>query len=361
MTDLIQNRVILAPLNWGLGHAARCIPIAEALLDHGFEPVLAGDGPSLELLRREFPSLRSYQLPAYKIRYARNAKNFKRKMMAQGAAIVKTALLEQAKMEEIVKKEKACGVISDNRFGARSKRVPSVFITHQLKVKSGWTTSLTSSLHQKVIAQFDQCWVCDHMGSDALSGELSSQVEKLNSVKWIGPLSRFKAPKEPGKKEIDLLFVLSGPEPSRTDFEQKILAKYADRDLKIVLIQGLVEARQKWTNVSGIDVCNFMLSDELNETLLKAERIVSRSGYSSVMDMDKLGARALFVPTPGQNEQEYLALYLSKQGRYPYVEQSQLQEVDLIEKLDAFQGQWPRDKEKTPRLDAALFDLFGGV
>ena len=76
-----NKKIIVAPLNWGLGHATRCIPIINGLLENGFEPIIASDGVALELLKKEFPKLISFELPSYNIKYAEKGKNFKWKMI----------------------------------------------------------------------------------------------------------------------------------------------------------------------------------------------------------------------------------------------------------------------------------------
>jgi hypothetical protein len=63
----LKKRILIAPLNWGLGHATRCIPIINALKAHQFEPIIASDGIALSLLKKEFPDITCLELPSYDI------------------------------------------------------------------------------------------------------------------------------------------------------------------------------------------------------------------------------------------------------------------------------------------------------
>ena len=151
-----KRRILVAPLNWGLGHATRCIPIIEKLLEEGFEPIIASDGAALSLLRKEFPDLISEELPSYNIRYPEAGESFRLKLIASLPRIRKAILEENVRTKQLVKKYSLKGVISDNRLGVRCKSIPSVVITHQLNVLTGKTTFFSSLIHKHFIKKFDQ-------------------------------------------------------------------------------------------------------------------------------------------------------------------------------------------------------------
>ena len=152
----MDKNILVAPLNWGLGHATRCIPIINALLENGFNPILASDGSALALLRKEFPQLTSLELPSYNIEYAKKGENFKWKLIKNSPKTIGAILTEKAQIKKWVVEYDLQGIISDNRLGVYSKKVPSVFITHQLIVLSGKTTWISSKLHQFFIAKFNE-------------------------------------------------------------------------------------------------------------------------------------------------------------------------------------------------------------
>ena len=349
------KRIIVAPLNWGLGHASRCIPLVKLLLEQGFEPVLAGDGSSLELLSSEFPELRKHELPSYDIQYARTRWLFKLKLLSLAQTVQKAISKEHRRIQEILNEENASGIISDNRFGAWSDEVPSVYLTHQVWIKAGLLSKAASRWNRQVISRFDHCWICDYQGEDSLAGELSSGVETLNHLEWIGPLSRFSHAK-PSEKEIDICIVLSGPEPSRSQFEKKVLEVIKGTDKKVVLVQGIVEEFQIFQKEENITRYNYMLADELESTIRSSKLVISRSGYSTIMDLYALGSNALLIPTPGQTEQEYLADQIKQKELFSSVRQRDFC-MESIE--DAMERPYAKKKKTSERADfSTLFDVF---
>lgn len=147
----MKKRILVAPLNWGLGHATRSIPIIKALIDEGFEPIIASDSVALTLLQKEFPNLSYVELPSYNVTYAKNGKHFKRKFLKDSPKLSKAIKAKKKAIDYVVKNNNISGIISDNRLGVRNKHVPSVFITHQLNVLSGNTSWLSTKVHQKII------------------------------------------------------------------------------------------------------------------------------------------------------------------------------------------------------------------
>lgn len=330
-----HKRILVAPLNWGLGHATRCIPIVNALLDNDFEPIIASDGQALELLKKEFPKLQSFELPSYNITYAKKANSFKLKLIKDSPHLLKTIKKEKKAIAALVGNEDVSGIISDNRFGVRHSNVPSVFITHQLRVLSGSTTWLSSKLHQKVISKFDECWVPDHIGTKNLSGDLGHTESYQSLLKYIGPLSRFKKLDLPIK--YNLLVILSGPEPQRTLLEEKLMEELKAYQGNVCFVKGIIEPEKTKTISGNLTVYNFMTSIELEKALNESELVLGRSGYTSIMDYAKLEKKAFFIPTPGQFEQEYLAHKFNKEGIAPCCKQNDFK-LDLLSEIDNYSG-----------------------
>jgi hypothetical protein len=203
-----MKKIIIAPLNWGLGHAARCVPIIKELQKSNFTPIIASDGTALQFLIKEFPSLEFFELPSYKISYGRN---LKWSLILKIPTIVRAVHKERLLIQEYVHQNpNVVGIISDNRFGCYYTKIPSVYITHQLNVLSGFLTPVTSFFHRRVIRKYNECWIPDEENS-VYSGKLSRSSKNLNQ-KYIGVLSRFKKQELP--QDIDVLILLSGPEPS---------------------------------------------------------------------------------------------------------------------------------------------------
>lgn len=311
----MKKRILVAPLNWGLGHATRSIPIIKALIEHGFEPVIASDGTALSLLKKEFPKLETVELPSYDITYPKKGKFFKLNLVKGSPKMLKAIKNEKKALKSIIETYRIDGVISDNRLGMYSKKVPSVFITHQLQVLSGNTTWLSTKIHQNIINHFDECWVPDHQGEPNLSGKLGHIKSHGIPIKYIGPLSRFN--KIETEKKYDVMVLLSGPEPQRFMLEEKLLMAFESFEGTVLFVKGTVENEQKITEKGNMTIYNFMTSELLEKALNESELIVSRSGYTTVMDLAKLNKKAFFIPTPGQFEQEYLAKRLTEDGIVP--------------------------------------------
>lgn len=331
----LKKRILVAPLNWGLGHATRCIPIIQALIKNNYTPILASDGLALELLKKEFPDLMTIELPPYNITYSKNGKTFKMKLIMDSPRILSSVKAEKKFVENLIENRTIDGIISDNRLGVYSKRVPSVFITHQLNVLSGSTSWFSSKIHQKIIKKFNQCWIPDVEVEPSLSGKLGHPKKDNLNIKYIGPLSRFTKVDIPYK--YDLMVLLSGPEPQRTIFEHIVLKELNDYKGSVVFVKGQVKDKQIKTQQGNITIYNFMKSQDLERTINQSKIILSRSGYTTIMDLAKLEKKAFFIPTPGQYEQEYLAKRLDGLRLAPTCKQDDFK-IELLDSVKYYNG-----------------------
>nr|WP_314835548.1 glycosyltransferase [uncultured Flavobacterium sp.] len=330
-----NKTILIAPLNWGLGHATRCIPIIKALQENNFIPIIASDGIALALLRKEFPYIQTLELPSYQIEYAKNGKNFKWKLLKNLPKMMEAIWEEKRLVKKWVKKYAIEGIISDNRLGVFSPKVPSVFITHQLNVMTGNTTWITSILHQKIIKKYTECWVPDIENTTNLTGKLGHLKTNTLNLKYIGPLSRLHKKEVPQK--YDLMVILSGPEPQRGILEELLKREVLRFDGKVVFIKGIVEKEQKKEEIENITYYNFMNTRQIEQTFNESEIVLSRSGYTTIMDLAVLQKKAFFIPTPGQYEQEYLAKKLKNNNLVPYVEQDNFR-IEALAEIKNYQG-----------------------
>jgi hypothetical protein len=327
--------VLVAPLDWGLGHATRCIPIIKELTLQGAEVIVAASGNQKALLIQEFPGLEILEIPGYGIRYKQGIL-LKWALALKVPFILKQIRRENKWLEQTRQQHSIDAVISDNRYGLFSRNLYTVFITHQLCIQSGknaegtndgmvlrkwigdWVDRLILKWNYKFIGKFSCCWVPDQEGIHSVGGKLS-QPSVLPSVpvKYIGILSRFKL-REKKQLKNSLLIILSGPEPQRTQFENILFEQLKVTALQTLVVRGLPGSGESIPFIQeGISIFNHLPSDALNEKLSEAEFIIARSGYSTVMDLIKLKKNAILVPTPGQTEQEYLGAYLN-QRRWMY-------------------------------------------
>jgi uncharacterized protein (TIGR00661 family) len=329
------RNILVAPLNWGLGHATRCIPIIRELEKNGFTPILASDGVALQILQKEFPHLLALKLPSYEIEYAKNGADFKWKLITNSPKMIDAIFSEKKMVKKWISEYNLHGIISDNRLGVYSKKIPSVFITHQLNVLSGKTTWISSKLHQHFIKKFTECWIPDIEREPNLTGKLGHLKSTKLNLTYIGPLSRLEKKVLPIK--YDLMVILSGPEPQRTYLEQKIKNEIQLFDGKVIFIKGVIEADQKVEKEGTVTYYNFMTSTEVETAFNESEFVLCRSGYTTVMDLAKLQKKAFFIPTPGQFEQEYLAKRFKRNGFAPYSKQDNFS-IENLKDVKLYQG-----------------------
>ncbi|NUN69873.1 MAG: glycosyltransferase [Bacteroidetes bacterium] len=310
------KRILIAPMDWGLGHATRCIPVINELLHQGAEVVIAADHRPAALLRREFPQLEHVRYPGAVIDYPANA-NMAWTMFRQLPVFFKGIADEHALLDTLITDHRIDGVISDNRWGAYSSRVPSVLIIHQIRILLSryirWAQGIVDAANRKLIRPFPEVWIPDLPGADNLSGELSHGPRLPKNAHFIGPLSRLVR-RDGMPKSLDILAIISGPEPQRTLFETMLVEQLKPTTHKALIVRGTPERNVKMTLTDTLTLVGALTADELSEAIASTALIITRPGYSTVMDLCALGARAVVVPTPQQTEQEYLASRLMASG-----------------------------------------------
>lgn len=303
-----KKRILIAPLNWGLGHATRCIPIINALLKNNFEVIISANGRSHDLLKKEFPLLEFINIKGIEVKYHKFLPmNFN--IILQTPKILYAIYSENTAIKKIIKKYKIDGIISDNRFGLFNKNVKSVFITHQLQIQSRYMQNIIQRMNYFFINQFNICWIIDDQKKN-LAGDLSKPKKLPTNYKYIGLHSRLSLSKK--QKKYKLCFIISGPEPQRTIFEEIIIKSTKKIKEKTIIILGKPEEEKNIIKKRNLTIISSADTKEINKCILESEIIISRSGYSTIMDLEKTQSKAIFVPTPGQTEQEYLARYLKK-------------------------------------------------
>jgi hypothetical protein len=317
--------ILVAPLDWGIGHATRIVPIISILHAKGAKVTIAAAGRPLALLQGLFPGAGFVEAPGFRVTYPA-AGSMALKMALSSPGILAGINREHHWLERFVSENGIDAVISDNRFGFWSSRVPSIYITHQVMVRMpgglGFLEPLIFRAHALFIRKYSECWIPDFEGAENLSGDLSHRYPKPANGFFIGPLSRFNhGPIPEGDQKAihgpDLLVLLSGPEPQRSIFERIILSETGKlRNLKSVVLSGRPGEGPAVEQKDGLTVYSHLPDQEIATLIRSAGHIICRPGYSTLMDLACLGRTATLVPTPGQTEQEYLAEYLS--GKYSF-------------------------------------------
>ncbi len=347
-----NTTILIAPLHWGLGHATRCIPIINQLLKQNYKVMLGSDGAALQFLRKEFPELPFIELPSYEITYPKNGSFFKLSLIFKLPKIKKAIKTEKEIIKNLVIEGQIQGIISDNRPGIYHKQIPSVYITHQINVLSGFTTNFSSKIHQHIIKKFDACWVPDNEGLSNLSGLLGHPKKPKFPITYIGPISRIQKKESP--EIFDVMVLLSGPEPQRSILEVKMMDTFLHTKMKVLIVRGVVEEETKILINGNITIINYLQSDLLEKYINESKLIVCRSGYSTIMDLCAMEKKAFFIPTPGQYEQLYIAKLLNKKGVAPFCSQDRftIKQLNQVPKYKGFKSFYNYiDYEK-------LFSLF---
>ncbi len=314
-----HKTLVLAPLNWGLGHATRVVPLIHRYLKENWEVILVAEGVAYTFLHQEFPDLVCYQSSAKELRYASKnslwAHLFQlvpdfNSLWAHLFKLVPDFLRNLRKdrkfVRELSQKHTIDLIISDNRYGFYHPNIESVIITHQVQLPDVGGLSFWKRLAQKQIHRwlnrFDACWIVDD-ANNAYAGQLSRTEGLKIPHQYLGLQSRMKPEKI--EQDVDVLIVISGLEPQRSLFEKALVHQFKDSPKSVVLIGGTNQANEG--NYGNIQYQQFANTQELNRWMNRSKLVIARSGYSTIMDLIQLNKKAILIPTPGQPEQVYLA------------------------------------------------------
>ena len=341
-----KPRILVCPLNWGLGHATRSIPIIRELLKNGAEVIIGANGSSAALLKIEFPNLVHLKAPEFAVKYSRSKMLFPLFMAFQFLKFKKVIAKEQEWLKKIIIEHKIDGVVSDNRYGLFNSKIPAVLITHQLNIKTGFSNWVDAVVNKNLLLpllnRFSTIWIPDNENDFSLAGELSHPTYKPNAeLNYLGLVNRFStAPLEMVEKK-KILIILSGPEPQRTMLENKILAEINSIGEKMVVVRGLPASTEKIKNKDLVQFYNHLGAEELAKEIEQAEIIIARSGYSTLLEILPLGKKSVLIPTPGQTEQEYLAHKLYNEKRVLAIEQKYFNLKEVLQKARQFPYETP--------------------
>ena len=335
-----KKHVLVAPLDWGFGHATRCIPIIRLLISKEYKVSIASSGNAVKILRKEFPDLNFFLLPAYGAIYSRYLP-FMIHIFLQLPKFLLAIGRERKVVEQIIKENEIDLIISDNRYGCWASNVRSVFICHQINIIMPlglrWVSPILNYFNHQWILKFDQCWIPDDP-IKSLSGKLSNPC--LPNAIHIGLLSRFR--KTAGNDIVyRLAIVHSGPEPQRSVLEQIIRKQLDGTALKTIFVRGILNGMDEMKMDGNVTFINHLKSDQLQHVIEESEIVLCRSGYSSIMDLAVLEKKVILIPTPGQTEQEYLGKSLMKKKialSYPQKNFDLAKALSEIKNYSGFEG-----------------------
>ena len=325
------KRILIAPLDWGLGHTTRCIPIIRLLQSLGHKILFAGDAGQQAFIRQSLSEIDIHFLEGYRVRYSQRFLMFT--LIWQLPRLIRVIRKEHRWLEGIVIQEKIDGIISDNRYGLWLKKRPSIIITHQPGIVTGlgtWVDKLIRRIHYRYLNRFGQIWIPDIPGYENLAGKLSHPKILPARARYIGLLSQFNSEKQKAAgHDGPILILLSGPEPQRTILADKLWTEAHIIQRPIVFVEGKegVVRKDIPPHIQHISLAN---AAQLQPLLEKAVLVICRSGYSTLMDLVVLGKKAVLIPTRRQTEQEYLAASLSERGIFNAASQSDIRLKEII-------------------------------
>ncbi len=345
-------RILVAALNWGLGHSTRDIPIIRYLMKQNHTVHLASDGGALSVFRKEFPSLTSHELPSYNIRYPKSG-SFALAILLQSPKVYRAMIAEKSAVKKLQEEYKYDVIISDNRFGVRHPDCFNVFLTHQYFLESPVFKKMVNAKNQKYIHKFDHILIPDYASTPNFSGDLSHADKIKHPHTFIGPLSRLE--RKPGTNGVKIVAVISGPEPQRTLFEKEVMEQLEQLPVESAIVRGLPHLEGLPTKQNKVTLYNHLKGEHLASLLNKAEWVISRTGYTTVMDLAQLKKKAVLVPTPGQTEQEYLGRVYKATNWFDIQKQGELS-LSNLEFTEGENTQLP-DVETGKSLDFHLSNL----
>jgi len=309
-------RILICPLDWGMGHATRCVPIVQELIALQVQPIIAGPQWMIAFYTGIFPSIEHVLLPGANIRYHSLLPAWLKIIL-----LIPDFLLqiknEKQHIASILLSKQIDGIISDNRYGCYHPTIPSCIISHQispeLPIYFAFARGMISKFLKNKIKHFQTLWIPDIPDFPGFAGKMShpDSLPKGTSVVYIGLLSRLPQ-EEVVDYEADLAILCSGPEPQRSIFEQEAIQFAQMNKLSSIVLGGITNSLTSYDHKN------------ISKVLQKCRLIICRSGYSTLMDLLHLKRKAILVATPGQPEQEYLAIHFRNHFQYEVIQQKRL-------------------------------------
>lgn len=326
----MKKRVLIAVLNWGLGHATRSERIIDEVLSGDCEVHIASSGKALSYLKSRFPFISTHNLPDFEVRYNRKSAfpGLVKRGIIQGRINKKQKIWTNAFIADYG----ITHIISDNVYGVWGTEIPSALISHQLGLLSPAFKTFINRRLASWINRFGQVWVPDLRGDDSIAGEMLRNKYISTELHLLGNCSRFTSSENSAKK-IAYLAILSGVEPQRSVLEEQILTVFSRLEGKKVLVCGTEKSGNE--NRLGTEIIGIADSSQIEKLIQESELVICRSGYTSVTDILKLNAKGLLIPTPGQPEQIYLAKRCSHKNWFATAEQKRLTPEVFLQALTA--------------------------
>ena len=331
-----KKTILICPLEWGLGHASRIIPIATELFERGHRVLFASGNEHLNFIKSELPCCELIVFPGFNLQYSRYLPQYIW-LLFKIPSLIFHIFSEHFKLKKLIKEHSIDIVISDNRFGLWNPEITSIYVTHMPRIPFPkpfrFMEPVGIFIHRQMIKKYDWLFIPDMPEEFNLTGRLSHGLKLPDNTRYIGILSRFSSNNNSQNKHIDKthnLIILSGPEPQKEMLKQKMITIFKNKPATTIILGGKPDADIKKETTNNIVFYNHLPAREMLDVIIKSRNIIVRSGYSTIMDIFAIGCHALLIPTSGQTEQEYLAERLTEQGLFCSTKQSKLNNQTLI-------------------------------
>ena len=343
MPNQTPKNILVAPLDWGAGHTTRCIPIVRHVLASGNRVFFAGNDWQIAIIKQVFgKDVVTLPLLGYNITYSQLNHVLQLGLLSQLPRLLQVIKAEHNWLLHTVRTHNLQGIIADNRYGLHHPTVPSVIITHQLRILTGAGSvadAVLQQLHYRYLQRFGEVWIPDTELQPSLAGVLSHPDSLPHKSRYIGWLSRFvdKVAVQEASSNKHLLILLSGPEPLRTHTSRRLWQQALGyTGGRVVFADGSDAATAPPFIPPHISYHRRLNDHELIAAVGNAHTIVCRSGYSTIMDLVAMGARAILLPTPAQTEQQYLGKYLHENKLFYTVREKDFEINNAVEKYRNF-------------------------
>lgn len=341
----MARRVLYAVYNWGLGHATRSLVLIRALLARGDHvTILMEPGAGMTLLHSELgDAVEYYPFPDTPAPFSRYPAVFYIRMSLSMPWVLAGYRREHRLTERLVKARQFDCVVSDSRIGVWSAAVPSYVIFHSIhQIIPGrirWMERLVEWGQRRLLHGFTKVLIPDMEVDGGLSGDLGHYPHfdwGRDRLVYIGPLADVR--RAEFAEDLDYFFSVSGIEPQRSLFAGRVLAALPQLRGRIAVTLGDPTRVNEVRQVGAATVYGYLDRSRQAEMLNRARVVITRSGYTTLMELAELGKRALFVPTPGQSEQEYLARFHHDLGHVYSTTQGRLDVVRDLPRAEAAAG-----------------------
>ncbi len=338
-------KILFAVASWGLGHATRDLPLIQRLLNCGHDVTIVSTDRALALLKHELGDRCSFlEWPDLPLTLSKSAPLFYAKFTLSLPLALRAIVAEHRALDELLSSRRFDRVVSDSRFGIRSDKVSSFQVSHGLRFIAPRRNRLVEIGMEYI---YHRCFgrqarfVVPDFASNGLSGALSHGLRFVSPqrVSYIGILSGINQVET--DHNIDCYVSISGPEPQRTILQDIVLKQVNDVPGRVVVSLGKPEDAGRSWRQGSVEVHSYVNRIQQQVLMNRSRLIVSRSGYTTMMELAELGKTALLIPTPGQTEQEYLADLHYRSGNFYAVQQRKLDLPRDIERAHHFPGYNP--------------------